>query len=530
MKIQFILASLCLTVNLYAAQLCPKEVRLPDLPVHDQDGLGTCYSNVASLMMQHKFKLEKAPSYQQMAMLTTSLDKGKDSNLTKVGETEGKEELFSSGGYECKVFNDAQTYGWCDADQFGLDVINENDSLEGQNFFLVKLAKILEKNNDSLVKLTHANPDEFQNLKHQLARLLTDKEKICQKSFRDLVIERLTGKIYIKWNRHLKSLVGEKRERFAKLMKLSFDQNGTASKKFISFLDKGFLENNLEKDGQNYYQNKKMPKAAFKKEPIVFIWWALENKIDRNGIEPPKFDKTQDSFFPYANEAEIYGSCFTKGGEVADVFSCFLQNEKLPSSTSILPQKNITLAEKYLEIMKRMGKAQSRQEKYRDFMDLVFPRCGEQLEQRKDPANSKISCVDKINDNKNETINHMVSELCNMNPVGISVCGDFLKSDQPVDLKKCDKAVLNSMGMKRGLHAMSVVGYKTSDSGKRLFLIQNSWGRTCPFMKDNIFFKKNYTGLVECEERDGMPTGRFWIEENLLLDNTTQIAVLSETR
>ncbi len=299
---------------------------------------------------------------------------------------------------------------------------------------------------------------------------------------------------------------------------------------FISFLDKGFLENNLEKDGQNYYQNKKMPKAAFKKEPIVFIWWALENKIDRNGIEPPKFDKTQDSFFPYANEAEIYGSCFTKGGEVADVFSCFLQNEKLPSSTSILPQKNITLAEKYLEIMKRMGKAQSRQEKYRDFMDLVFPRCGEQLEQRKDPANSKISCVDKINDNKNETINHMVSELCNMNPVGISVCGDFLKSDQPVDLKKCDKAVLNSMGMKRGLHAMSVVGYKTSDSGKRLFLIQNSCGRTCPFMKDNIFFKKNYTGLVECEERDGMPTGRFWIEENLLLDNTTQIAVLNEEK
>ena len=70
---------------------------------------------------------------------------------------------------------------------------------------------------------------------------------------------------------------------------------------------------------------------------------------------------------------------------------------------------------------------------------------------------------------------------------------------------------------------MAIVGYEIKPTGKTHFLVQNSWGRTCPFPEDNILLESEVT----CErDEDGEPTGRFWVNASTLIENSVNFTAI----
>ena len=97
------LVALLLTFSLSAwSQSCPTAKTLSLFPVHDQDGMGTCASNTAALMMQHNLGLAKSPSYMQISITQSATDgeNGKDFFFTDDG---GKERVFNWGANRASI-------------------------------------------------------------------------------------------------------------------------------------------------------------------------------------------------------------------------------------------------------------------------------------------------------------------------------------------------------------------------------------------------------------------------------------------
>jgi len=73
-----------------------------------------------------------------------------------------------------------------------------------------------------------------------------------------------------------------------------------------------------------------------------------------------------------------------------------------------------------------------------------------------------------------------------------------------------------------GYHAMTIVSSEIQPNGRKLYLVQNSWGRTC-----NFPLTRDGSGLMTCErnENNGL-TGRFWVDSDLILNNTIALNIL----
>jgi hypothetical protein len=79
----------------------------------------------------------------------------------------------------------------------------------------------------------------------------------------------------------------------------------------------------------------------------------------------------------------------------------------------------------------------------------------------------------------------------------------------------CTKAPPGIKG--HGYHEMTVTGYRCM-KGRLQYEIQNSWGKT------DIQSK----GIIENVRQAGKPTGRFWVDEETLIDHTMRMTSLSE--
>jgi hypothetical protein len=72
---------------------------------------------------------------------------------------------------------------------------------------------------------------------------------------------------------------------------------------------------------------------------------------------------------------------------------------------------------------------------------------------------------------------------------------------------------------------MAVVGYEVQSNKNVRYLVQNSWGRACPFTNPAIAAGKD----AECEkDASGKLTGRFWISDKALITNTMQLATVAK--
>jgi hypothetical protein len=100
--------------------------------------------------------------------------------------------------------------------------------------------------------------------------------------------------------------------------------------------------------------------------------------------------------------------------------------------------------------------------------------------------------------------------------MGISVCTGFMK-DPSIDTNFCQKASIGIPGHEN--HMMTISGYRCVQ-GKMEYEILNSWGRqSCP-VKVPPFKNSAFECVLDSK---GRPTGKWWINEDILFKNTNRI-------
>lgn len=119
--------------------------------------------------------------------------------------------------------------------------------------------------------------------------------------------------------------------------------------------------------------------------------------------------------------------------------------------------------------------------------------------------------------------NWAINRLCENRPVTVDVCTDFMNSTV-VNTNFCKNREKKGTETKHGNHAMAVVGYDVAEDGKVRFLVQNSWGRSCPFTNEENAAGKQ----AECERDAGNNlTGRFWVASEVLIQNSYDFSAIT---
>lgn len=97
--------------------------------------------------------------------------------------------------------------------------------------------------------------------------------------------------------------------------------------------------------------------------------------------------------------------------------------------------------------------------------------------------------------------------------LGVGVCTAFM-DDPSVKSNFCKTKLPNGDG--HSLHEMTISGYRCVDN-KIEYEIINSWGTGC-----------NSNGNIECQtDEDGSTTGPFWVKEDALVDNSTDMTSIT---
>jgi len=114
---------------------------------------------------------------------------------------------------------------------------------------------------------------------------------------------------------------------------------------------------------------------------------------------------------------------------------------------------------------------------------------------------------------KKKVLNKFLTKsLDNGHAIGLSIAGKMLKESYNAHAEEMNDS-LETEDFEHGLHAVALIGVDCS-SEKKKYLIQNSWGTSCLGVKD--------IPTIKCEEG----TGRLWIEEDYLLNNTRYLSVV----
>jgi len=189
--------------------------------------------------------------------------------------------------------------------------------------------------------------------------------------------------------------------------------------------------------------------------------------------------------------------------------------------------------------------------RFMSVLQILAPACQAELEQSKeqikdmrckfialdDATGSYLggkTIVDKLGTRSRanpEAIRRTASQetlnaLCEGKAVGVDVCTGFMTQDFAVDTHFCKNPIPGVP--KHGYHAMTIVAFDESPQGGNRFLVQNSWGAYCNFegelTSDDPAKKLKH---IECEkDANGRSTGRFWVDEALLWNNTTNINIV----
>jgi hypothetical protein len=111
-----------------------------------------------------------------------------------------------------------------------------------------------------------------------------------------------------------------------------------------------------------------------------------------------------------------------------------------------------------------------------------------------------------------------INSINNGTAFNVHTCSDFIVKDPKIKSKFCTNKSYS-------MHEMSVTGYRCI-GGKMEYEVLNSWGTNyCPIGQDPAVNKSNE---FECElNSDGKFTGRFWVKEDILVENTQTFSVIS---
>lgn len=484
--------------------------RLPDLPVHDQDGIGSCYANTASLMMQHNLRLPQAPSYFQMS-ITSSASRGS----FMYRDRQGKSDVFNNGGWVCNTAKSAVDDGFCDSDKFQWDAVGREDPQQKQEAFLKSLGTFLDANRGPLQDLAKLSTrrDEKRRLELTLAGLFQRNAQRCHGTNADYVADRFFERLKKKWSSRLEKMKpGPERTALSAMYARTFTATGLPTPEARNYLQNDFFPRS-EPDPIMLLSNpskEQLQSMRYLPENLFERWWWNRLRI------PGKFTPFAYEGYEYLQDMKARLSC--SGDPKRDVLEQYLAG-CAPSPGALAPAHE-QMARELIEGIQRASASGERG--LRGLVDLIAPQCADQMKERQGSVRGR--CEDgTIDDDLSEVAaaEDIENEICRGKAVGISFCTGFFKSAAPVDTQNCKVEVAGVE--KHGRHAVALVGTKLAPNGERMFLIQNSWGQSCPFQQNaNAAVSKDLAGLVECEFNGTRPSGRFWVNEKLLLNNSYQ--------
>lgn len=512
-----------LTFSLSAwSQSCPASKSLNYLPVHDQDGLGTCASNTAALMMQYNLGLERSPSYMQMSLTYSGLTNNNGSDFFYNDEN-GRRRLFNWGAQICGVIDQSQRSGFCDSNQMGFDHVGSTDPFEQQESFLTKMATFLGSNQIEILLMRDllANPQTRAEAERRVAYFFANRASMCTVPKNEFMSRRALARLKPYWESFLTPPASTTQRQVARrMLDLTFLPNGqprpaalTYHQEFLASISG--LESRLEQADEANVATAGIPGVM--NESMFTVWWGNRNDVTTSSIP-------QQATNSYLSDYRAYAPC--RDPAPLTVLSSYLNAPScvVPTSATISPAF-LTQARQLVASLSALS--ENRLDPQAGLVNLISPACAGQMEQR--AGDYAGDCNDRaVNSasSSNTAKSTSVEEICAGRAVGISICTGFFKASVPVDSKFCDE---DEPGVAdHGRHAVTLIGYRPRPNGTRQFLVQNSWGSSCPFrqgISSNI--PAALQGLVECEVTPGAiasPTGRFWVDENLLFNNTYQLS------
>lgn len=515
---KYLLLSL-LSLSAFAQDSCrPPGIRFP---VSDQDGLGTCASNTASLVMAYNIQgMTKVPSYLQLAVAASGRTTDKFFKAATAADnlTPGLsgDVLFVNSNQICNVINTGMNEGFCDSNLFPLDYLGQSDPFRSQQRSMEKLGRILQGNLPGLEELRTLarTTEERPNLIRRVAQILFADAQTCRQNPREYMAKKLWERQRQHWQRQLATLPPAQRQQLQTVMSRTFTPDGQPTKAAVDFAMEGIFDSNsqavLNRDLLNETRSATQIPELRANEEVFGVHWGY-----RLGLESPNFLAR-----PGARPDAIRRDWAARSGCEAPAniraMEKYFQDPNCALTASPIPQEFLDVAEGIIKEFRM-----------RDFdpqiamIGIIAPACAEQARSRRVSGLNCQSVPAQSEQTSREARRVMAQELCAGRAVGISVCSDFLDRPTPEYSQYCRG--------KNAFHAMTAIDMRTVN-GKRQYLVQNSWGRTCKFA-DGSIPRPAYNGLVECVlAPDGGQSGRFWIDEELLFNNTTGISTFGPQR
>lgn len=543
-------------------------------PVQDQDGLGTCYANSAAILLQGTLNSPEPLSYHQLALIHSITDGGQETLVN----TDKHNQLHYSGegGWVCRAIEAAQDFGFCDANQFSLDRHGSGDPAEEQANMIYRYGEMI----DRLVNREHGGPStNWQLFEENLKDLLVDKKKACaeprEQHFEKKLTELLPSYI-IKQIEVLEEVIAEERT-----PRKNSKKNAPSMSFLVPELEKRLAAWRLARErlltagvgtdgGLNWMVRDPLPaplKAQIpnwiaaldtndgKKDYLNLNLSSLPAQLFGvlgDQVPPEVMSNARDDISGRELIGEINEAWHACGATLdLDLISGLTPDSMFShprcQSYAGLQDREIReleqVAANLTNTLRRVSPSRY-EDRAHGLLSLLAPGCAAQMPAKKELLRGK-SCNSFVfnsdmqvgrRSNIHQNARRMKREekkaaarswanqhLCQKRPVAISVCTEFMNlTDPQVDTRNCRQRPPEDPTNKHGNHAMVLVGYSVEADGKGRYLVQNSWGASCPVADDAA------KGVV-CEaipEGSKNYTGRFWIGEDLLFNNTFEMSVV----
>jgi hypothetical protein len=539
---------------------------LQSLKTQDQDGLGTCYANSLSVMLESW--AGKPVSYHQLAT-AYGLDQF---FLNKAKKKDGN--FFTEGGDSCFAFDAIKKRGQklCQKK----DVLFENLlKSDHQEIYLKKIADFYdalhEKSSSEVKEILTFIKKASHNAKKERVEECRDLEKLKQNA--ELGLNQLVEKM----SENFRAVYGtftdlhaevnfseesiKEFEKFKVQASLLGEHNQTEGKFEISSSVKEKIQQLLlELKTKSYPLKTVEEKNKFFDDMIKEILGDKSQFKDsfRGIVDISNYMGSQEEFNELIVEPILSFSspdyCLSK--EHKRLFKSRIENDLEcvegidPKISEFLSDIGIILSDNYDDLKLNDGFFEQIEQSDKDmdsfFMGLISKSCEDSgIVIPKDAQCHHVSLphrvgvVDKIFKSKDDIkkiekektlslMNSMVYSRLKEDIKGsqskgralvVDVCSGFLqKNNVSYNWPKTDKENDCDYNGKHAFHSMAIIGMRCVD-GKIQYKIQNSWGTICD---------DRYPSEVKkhCDPKDGS----FWVNESTLADNVTGISLISREK
>lgn len=534
--------------------------------IQDQDGMGTCYANTASTMLKSVLPGNPDVSYLHLAVqsATNGVRNNFDPNnprYWRMGK-EDKMESFADGGFICETVTALKKIG-------GLACRKEQSILESDVLppdIQEKAFKNLGFYFDVLNKAKQ-NPSDFEKFKKDVVlaveainneknniRLACEEQKRSEMPL-DAALGNFLSKMYFNMNDD--SFCSKLRlEQLKKLTVDSVFENDRTrikpSPELVGQLRAAIVANPalktlmIEKaSGKNVNRMREIDMAKVLGTRMLSLVGSVVQSKSALPVcagEPPDQDvdylSAGDQFLRDMKEAKKSPCSVEDNAVLADVFShnsCIAPTnlEMILAAVKPLMQVGQEINQNTLNHLLNPNATSAGQLK-----NLLMPGCYKP-EAHLSVANVSCStyapcdpgniinadnvayngpaggCKD-LNTAVTDTRKIVLGGLSNNRALGVSVCTSFMVNPN----QKTDYCKNKGPGVeKHTYHAMTVSGLRCSN-GKIEYQLVNSWGKNnCPKGAQLA------NSPLKCEkDANGFDTGKFWITENVLVDNMTGLS------